>query len=512
MERLALLQPTLDLAARGAGVAAKGVLLVGMCLYVGWVVSAGAVGIELLWLLVLLGVALAVTIPPHVFVALALLLFGAYSLSAANPLEFGRVQVYSLDVFLAIVLLRAILPRERTRPPAPLDGVARLLFGIWAVVMVIAGLRGVFGGHDLISIIRLETPLIYGVGFYFGLGRIIRERTFDLDKAVRNLLLVALGFVAYMAFARLTNSPFETDETVGRLGPVGTTGGELRRDYGFGSAFILYPVLALAGAAYLLYSPRRTALAAVVACIGMLTTLISLIRGEIFGLFIGLAVIALLRTEVTLKRAVRTRAVVAASFALLIGGLALWTVSPPTARAVVERSLPGLVQQSKTAEATADYRRDAIAAGFEAARREPAGVGLIPAEALMATRFISSGYLAHSGITTMLVYAGWIGLAAAVLALLSLLRASFRLRRPVPWLHPFFVGSIVMLAVYSVAADGLVGQGWVMGLAALIAALRFHGAGASPWVSPVWHPGPSQFRFAGKPPRLRSPASHARDR
>jgi hypothetical protein len=480
MERLVRLQPTRDLASRGAGIAALGVVLVGLSLYLGWLASEDSVGIELLGLLVLLGVALAVAVPPHAFVALALLAFGAYSVSAANPLEFGSAELYSLDVLLAIVLVRAILPRERARPPAALDGVALLLFSVWAVVMVVAGLRGVLGGHDFVTIIRLETPLIYGVGFYLGLGRIIRERTFDLDKAVRNLLLVGLGFVAYMAFARLTNSPFETDETVGRLGTVVTTGGELRRDYGFASAFILYPVLALAGAAYLLHSPRRTALAAVVASLGVLTTLITLIRGQIFGLFIGLAVIALLRSEMTVKRASRTPAIVAASFALLIGGLGLWVVSPPTARGVAERSLPGLFQQSTPAEATADYRRDAIAAGFEVARREPAGVGLMPEEALTVASGVDLGYVAHSGITTMLVYAGWIGLAAALLALLGLLRASFKVARPVPWLHPFFVGALLMLVVYSgVAASGLVGQGWVVGLAALIAAMRFHATGTS---------------------------------
>jgi hypothetical protein len=479
MARLAGHPPKLDLATRGAVVAVQGGLLVAMCFYLGWLASAGSPGIELLGPLALVVVALGVAVPPHVLVALSLLVFGAYSLSEDNPLAFAGVQVYATDALLAVVLLRAILPRERIPPPAPLDGVARLLFGIWAAVMIVAGLRGVFGGHALVSIIRLETPLIYGVGFYFALGRIIRERAFDLNKALRNLVIVALGFVAYMAFARLTNTPFETETSGGSLGTVITTGGELRRDYGFASAFILYPALALAGAAYMLYSPRRTALAADVAGLGILTTLITLIRGEIFGLFIGLAVIALLRTEVALKRAVRTRAIMAASFAFLIAGLGLWAVSPPTARGVIERSLPGFIQQSTTAEATAEYRRNAIDAGFEAARREPAGVGLIPADSLTAISSVESGLVAHSGITTMLVYAGWIGLVAAVLALLGLLRASFHLPRPIPWVHPFFVGALITLAIYSVAADGLVGQGWVTGLAALVAALRFNGVSPS---------------------------------
>jgi hypothetical protein len=325
----------------------------------------------------------------------------------------------------------------------------------------------------------LETPLIYGVGLFFALGRIIRERSFDLDKAVRNLLVVALGFVAYMAFARLTGSTFETDQTVGRLGTVVTTGGVLRRDYGLSSAFILYPVLALAGAAYLLYTPRRTLVAATIALVGTLATLLTLIRAEIFGLFVGLAVIALLRTDIALKGIGRTRAIVAASFALVIGSVGLWAVSPPTARGVAERSLPGLVRQSEAADANAKYRRDALKAGLAAARQKPAGVGLVPEEELTATSGVDPAYLAHSGITTVLVYAGWIGLVAVTLALLGLIRASFSARRPVPWLHPLFVGALLMFMMYSFAASGLMSQGWVIGLAALIAALRFNAAGVS---------------------------------
>jgi hypothetical protein len=476
MARLAAHPSTLRRTTRGASVAAQALLLAAVCVYLGRLASGGSFGMELIGLLLLAAVALALAIPPHAFVALALLVLGTYSLSADSPLNVGNAQVYSTDVLLAVVLLRALLPRARVRPPAPLDGVARLLFAMWAVVMIVAGLRAAFDGYDLVPIIRLEEPLIYSAGFYFGFGRIVRERGFQLDKAARNLLIVALGFVAYMALARLTNSPFETNETAA-LGEVTTTGGVFRRDYGFASAFILYPALALAGAAYLLYSPRRTALAAAVAGIGTLITLLTLIRAEIFGLFLGLAVIALLRSEAVLKRAIRTRAIMAASFVLLIGSLGLWAVNPSMARGVVERSLPGLVQQSAAAESTAQYRRQALDTSLSIAEREPAGVGLLPGDALSATG-VDPGYLAHSTAAALLVYGGWIALAAAALALLGLLRASFRLPRPVPWLHPFFVGSLFMLVVYGFGAAGLVGQGWVTGVAALIAALRFQGSGA----------------------------------
>jgi hypothetical protein len=477
LERLAGYQPAFASASRAASLAAQGLAVAGLCILLGQLASKGVFGKELLGLLLLIAVALALTVPPHLLIALALLVFGAYSLSA-NHFAFGGAQLYSTDVLLGILLLRAILPRDRISSPAPLDGVARLLFGIFAVVMIIAGFRGFLGGYSLISVIRLETPLIYGAGFYLALGRIIRERSFDLDKAVGSLLVVAFGFIGYTAFARLTGSTFESNQTVGRLGVVVTTGGVLRRDYGLSSAFIVYPVLALAGAAYLLYSTKRTALAATVAVIGILTTLLTLVRAEIFGLFVGLAVLALLRSNRELKREVRTRAAIAASFALIIGAIGVWGVSPPTARGVAERSLPGLVKQSEAADSTAKYRRDALKAGFASVRRQPAGVGLVPEEELVGASGVNPGYLAHSGVTTVLVYAGWFGLVAAVLALVGLLYASFTAPRPVPWLHALFVALIPMLAVYSLAASGLMGQGWVISIGALIAALRFNAAGA----------------------------------
>lgn len=465
--------PLLRRTTSGANAAVQALLFVAACLYLGRLATADSFGVELLALLVVVAVALSLAIRPHVFVALALVVFGTFSLSRGSPLDFGGTLVYSTDILLALVLLRAVVPRERVRPSGSI-GVAALFFGAWAAVMVVAGLRGWLAGYELASVIRLETPLLYSLGFYLGLARIVRERGFELDKAVRNLLIVALGFVAYMVVARVTNSPFETDETVGRLGPVITTAGELRRDYGFATAFILYPALALGGAAYLFYGSRRTLLATVAVSIGILATLVTLIRGEIFGLVVGLALIAVLRNAPMLRSPARVRAILAGGVACVLGGVGLWIVEPTLVSGAVERSLPGLVAQSETAERTADFRLRATESGFEAVRHEPFGVGLLPEDAVTIRSGVEYGYIGHSGVTRTLAYTGWPGLAATVLALLGLLWASFRLPRPVPWLHPFFIGSVVMLSVYSFSEDGLVGEAQVIGLAALIAALRFH--------------------------------------
>ena len=309
------------------------------------------------------------------------------------------------------------------------------------------------------------------------MGRVIRERGFELDRSVSYLLAVALGLVAYMAIARIANTPFEdeTNPNIGHLGTVNTTEGALRRDFGLSSAFVLYPVLALAAAAYLLHGSRRIGLAAAALCIGVVATLLTLIRSEIFGLVIGLAVIVLMRTPVGIRRASRPAAVASAVVALTVGGLVLWVVSPPTAHGVAERSLPGIVRQANSANATAQYRQNAVWAGLHAASRHSFGVGFIPEQFQAMKSGVDLGFVAHSGLTAMAVYAGWAGLIAAALALLSLLGESFVQPRPVAWLHPFFVASLLMLVFYTVfGAAGLVGQGWITALAAMVAALRFN--------------------------------------
>jgi hypothetical protein len=163
----------------------------------------------------------------------------------------------------------------------------------------------------------------------------------------------------------------------------------------------------------------------------------------------------------------------------VIGGLGLWFASPPTARGVVERSLPGVVRQSEAAKENADFREQAVRAGLSAAGRHPAGVGFVPDEAVTAKSGVELGFIAHSGLTAMAVYAGWVGLIITALALVSLVHDSFALPHPVHWLHPFFVGSIVLLVFYTVfGAAGLVGDGTVTALAVLIGAWRFNVRGS----------------------------------
>jgi hypothetical protein len=51
--------------------------------------------------------------------------------------------------------------------------------------------------------------------------------------------------------------------------------------------------------------------------------------------------------------------------------------------------------------------------------------------------------------------------------------ASVRVRAREPWHHPAFVATACFFLIYSFSTFGLVGQPWVIGVAALLVALRF---------------------------------------
>jgi len=151
------------------------------------------------------------------------------------------------------------------------------------------------------------------------------------------------------------------------------------------------------------------------------------------------------------------------------GGLIV--ASPTLGNAVVQRAVP-FTQQAAGAKSNAEYRQKAVETGFHVARAHPVGLGVLDTARLDAEG-IDSGYLAHSGVATLLLFGGWLALVTALLAILALLRRSSVLAASAPWLHPAFVGVLVLLSVYTVSAAGLAGDPWVIPLGALVVALRF---------------------------------------
>jgi hypothetical protein len=443
----------------GAGVAAA----VYICGY-----AAASPNDRLLTLLYLLiAVSIAIALRPDFLVPASLLVF-AVSTSIAEPvLHSLPVSVYVTDVVVGLLVLRATLPRERQAPSAALAGLPKLLFVLWAIVMAIAAVRGMNAGVDFESTIRGEVSLVYLPLLYFAFSRLLRERELTTSLLWRNLAFVAVGLAAWMFLARALNHPF-ADPGLGRV-PTGA-GDAIYRNFGFAAAFIVYPALALVGIAGMAHGGSNRLRWTMLAMVGILATLMTFVRGEIFALALGSLVILWLRPR-NPGLSARARTAAQLSFAVVAAVLGLIALNPSLGHAVVQRALV-FAGQAEEAELNVQYREDAVATGVDFARAHPAGLGVLDIGRLDALE-IDPGYLAHSGVATLLLFGGWPALATALIVVFALLWRSARTPTPVPWLHPAFVGVLVMLTVYSVGAAGLAGDTWVIALGALVVALRF---------------------------------------
>jgi hypothetical protein len=416
-------------------------------------------------------------LPADAFLVASFVFFGALQLTANYSFSAGPATVYSSDLFVGIVLLRAISPRERLPGPRRLHGFTVAAFFFWALLMLAAMARGYTDGSAIDETVRGGLALFYWPILFLGFSRILREPGIDYGRLLRQFVAAGIVFVAYMFLMRLLGHPFEstTDPAVGHLGQVQTSTGQVfRRDYGFYSAYIVYPIVALIALAKLVYTRDRTLVWLFISFVSTIATFTSLIRSESYGLIAGIAIVLFFSTRVGTSRVVESRRLATAVMlgSVLIGAGALVAAANPSfARAVGERSIPGLSHESATAKENADYRLHALSTGVSIADKHLFGLGIL-SSARTAALGIDPGYLAHSGPATLLIFLGWPGLIAAALILVGLAIDSARLRNP-PWLHPAFLAVIVMLVGNSFGAVGIVGQEFVIGITALFFAYRF---------------------------------------
>jgi hypothetical protein len=282
-----------------------------------------------------------------------------------------------------------------------------------------------------------------------------------------------------MLLMRVLNRPFESaDQTGGTLGGVPAASGEVfRRDFGFASAFILYPILALLAMSILTYTRHHVRLWFGILAIGLAATALTLIRAEIYGLIGGAAILLLISRDELYSRGIRnyanrTRVLGSIVTAVVFVGIVVVIANPGVAGVIGERALPDFGRQSAGAQANAEYRLEALAAGVHVASRNPFGLGFISPDALRDAG-ADPDFLVHSAPGSILSFLGWPGLLAAVVLVVALFRESARAPARTPWLHPFFVGSFTMMILYGFGANGLVGQDFVIAAAALVFAARF---------------------------------------
>ena len=415
-----------------------------------------------------LGLAFALWLPPDLFLGGGLVVLA--TTFAVTPLAVGSILLYTYDMLLALVLLRAALPRAR-RPSdlRILNPAVAVPAGLWAAVMLSAGVRGSLAGNHLGAIARLETPLVYPPLFCWGFTRVLRESSASLPRVVRAIAVAALGLIAYAAFARLTHHRFGNASGSG-IGVVPTTTGDLRRDYGFFSAFQVYPLLALGGFAYLVFSRRSRLSPTLIAGVGLAATFLTLVRGLIFGVAAGAVwmVVLSVKTRWHARLGLRLLRLV---LLFAAAGALFFTFNSAAAHGVAERVLPGILAQSTVATGSTEYRVHALATAKRIAWNHPFGLGFVAPEGLAAAGYPPI-YIPHTQWGILLVYTGWPGVFLLAWAGLALVRRSSQLPASAPWLHPFVAATGLLVLIQGFGWDILFSQTWSLGMIALVLALR----------------------------------------
>lgn len=434
-------------------------------------------------LAVTLAVVLALWLPPHLFLAGSLAVFGTYQVYSTHPVVVvGGISLYASDLLVALVVVRALAARSRRSVPwRVLDGPTALALSVWALVMVAAAFRGYLSGTPVQSLVRLDSPVLFYPILAWGFTRVLRENGVSSTRVVKALAATALAFVGYMAFERLTHHRFETgdvglhvgDQTL-HLGPVVTAQGiTLHRDYGFVSAYDLYGLAALAATAHLMYARRSRGVIVAVAGIFVAASAMTLWRGIVFGLIVGMVLLVMLAWRPGLRNHFQGLRLIMLAVVLALAMVFFWATSPTTARGVTERFLPGVAAQSQSAVQTARFRQQALSFGYHQASTHPLGTGLVLIDSSSSQGVTEILYVVHSAWARMLVYTGWLGLVAFLWAVFVLIRRSSRLPDGPGWLKPFFLAAVALLVVEAFGSAAIVLPTWVLGEAALLIGLRF---------------------------------------
>jgi hypothetical protein len=420
----------------------------------------------------------ALTASPEAVLGASAIVFGTFQLSDSHPIHAGTVSLYSTDLLLCVLLLRAFSARERSPGGVRMSVIPKALAVMLAIIFVYADWRGHQAGLPLRSLVRTPMALLFIPLYTFAFSRILRERTLDLPRLYRVLGGIGLGFIVVMLGAHVTGKTFATTASFSQNSNgykvVTADGTLLRRDYGFPSAFILYPALALSGLGCAVYATRKSYWAVVITIAGSMATFLTLIRGEIFGLMVGAVVLYAIsprgRRIWTPRRAQSLALVLAAT---AVGALVVGVSSPALATGLAERTLPGVLSQGDYAQKTADDRLQAVGAGYQEAARHPLGIGFREASTLATETGVDPLFVTHSTPAWLLVFTGWPGLVIAIGLIVASIVASFSAQAREPWHHPAYVALACFFLVYSFSTFGLVGQPWVIGVASLLVAVRF---------------------------------------
>jgi hypothetical protein len=414
---------------------------------------------------------------PEIALFGSLVVFGTFQFSDMHPIHAGSISVYSTDLLLVVVLVRALSSRDRIPGGLTLHPLVKVLAVAGAFVFIYADWRGRQSGLSLRSLVRTPIALFYVPLYTFAFSRLLRERALDRPRLYRFLGGAALGFICLMVASRVAGKTFDSAASFSLNSNgykvVTADGTLLRRDYGFPSAFILYPLVAFQALAFTIYGKARSNWAILIAVAGCAATFLTLIRGEIFGLIFGVIALYFTAPKAQLARASRrAQSLVLVLSAIAVGAVLVSVSSPSLARGVAERTLPGLLSQGSYAEKTAADRVQAFSLGYEHVLKHPTGIGFRDASSL-ANAQVDPLVVTHSTPAWLFVFMGWPGVLAVFGLILASLIASFFVPAREAWHHPAYVASVCFFLIYSFSTFGLVGQPWVIGIASMLVAVRF---------------------------------------
>jgi hypothetical protein len=436
----------------------------------GWIAVAGLGAVAA-------GVALILA-SPEVALLGSVIVFGTYQFSDLHPIHAASISLYSTDLLLGALLVRALLPRDRLAGSVTMHPLVKVLAAAAALAFVYADWRGRQSGLPLRSLVRTPIALFYVPLYTFAFSRLLRERTLDHQRLYRFLGGAVLGFVLIMLASRAAGKTFDSQNSFSLNSNgykvVTADGTLLRRDYGFPSAFILYPLIAFQALAFAVYGKTRSNWAILLVVAGCAATFLTLIRGEIFGLILGVVVLYFIVPKGQIVRGPRRAQSLAVVLAAITVGAVIVTVaSPALATGLAERTLPGILSQGTYAQKTASDRVQALSVGYQQVLKHPAGIGFRDSATLAADTQVDPLFVTHSTLAWLFVFMGWPGLLAVLGLMLASAIASFVVPAREAWHHPAFVASASFFFVYSFSTFGLVGQQWVIGVTALLVALRF---------------------------------------
>jgi hypothetical protein len=446
------------------------VVTAGLCLLVGLAV-ADQHGSQMLLLLVAVAVVFgALFAPPHLVIGGALAILGAHQISQNHPLHVGAITIYTTDILLGLLLLRGITARERAHARQVMVPSLVIPLTLWAAVVLLAGWKGHAEGNSVGQIARFETSLVYFIGFSWGFARLAAEKATDVKRVIRAIAIVGLGFVAFALYTRIVHQRFDATQALS-TGTVVTSVGNLRRDYGLFTAFELYPLLALGGLAYLLFMPRtQRKWPVIIVCVELAATVMTLVRGMIFGLVAAAVVLLVMAFKSSLVKLGPRLVPIVGAFLLIAVPFSI--VQPNIAYAVAERVLPGVLPQTANADRNTEYRVKVLQAGEQIAHRDTFGMGFVTPDEMTRNGY-EPIFLPHSMWAAILAFEGWPGLILFVWVLIAVVRRSRQMPAATPWLHPLLVAAVVMTVVEGFGWNVLFSMVSGMGMLALIVGLRF---------------------------------------